>query len=66
MAAATGAIRAQRSMKITEFNFQEFTYTSNTTRDSEGHGHPGPAHEAKQTLMTIKTDTDLEGQYLGA
>lgn len=52
-------------MKITEFSFQEFTYTSSTVRDSEGHGHPGPAHEAKQTLMTIKTDTDLEGQYLG-
>ena len=65
MAAAAGAIRTRRPMKITEFTFQDFTYTSNTTRDSEGHGHPGPAHEAKQTLMTIKTDTDLEGQYLG-
>lgn len=52
-------------MKITEFVFQRFTYESRTVRDSEGHGHPGPAHEAVQTLMTIKTDADLEGHYLG-
>lgn len=52
-------------MQITDITFQHFTYTSNTVRDSEGHGHPGPPHEARQTLMTIQTDTDVEGVYVG-
>ena len=34
-------------------------------RDSEGHGHPGPPHDATNTLMTIKTDDGHEGYWVG-
>lgn len=53
-------------MKIVDVTTTQFRYISNTTRDSEGHGHPGDPHEARQTLLTIKTDEGVEGYYFGA
>jgi L-alanine-DL-glutamate epimerase-like enolase superfamily enzyme len=53
-------------MKITEITTQTFTYTSRVTRDSEGHTHPGPEHEARQTLLRIATDEGVEGYAFGA
>ena len=35
-------------------------------RDSDGHGHPGPPHEAIQTLLKILTDEGVEGYWFGA
>ena len=52
-------------MKITEITTQTFTYTSRTTRDSEGHTHPGPEHEARQTLLRIATAEGVEGYSFG-
>ena len=52
-------------MKIAEITTQTFTYTSRTTRDSEGHTHPGPEHEARQTLLRIATDEGVEGYAFG-
>ncbi len=52
-------------MHITDITYQRFTYMSQTVRDAEGHGHPGPEHEAVMTLMTLHTDTGVEGHYLG-
>ena len=52
-------------MKITEIIAQTFTYTSNITRDSEGHTHPGPEHEARQTLLRIATEEGVEGYAFG-
>ncbi|MBN2391495.1 MAG: mandelate racemase family protein [Anaerolineae bacterium] len=53
-------------MKITEITTQTFTYTSHTTRDSEGHTHPGPEHEARQTLLRVATDEGTEGYAFGS
>ena len=52
-------------MKITDVTVQTFTYTSNTVRDSEGHGHPGPEHEATSSLLTIHTDEGVKGYCFG-
>ncbi len=52
-------------MKIVDVTIRQFRYLSNTVRDSEGHGHPGPEHEAVQSLLTIKTDDGAEGYCFG-
>lgn len=52
-------------MKIVDVTTQTFRYTSNTVRDSEGHGHPGPEHEATQSLLTIVTDEGAKGYCFG-
>lgn len=48
-------------MKITDITVQAFRHLSNTVRDSEGHGHPGPEHEAQSSLITIHTDEGVAG-----
>ena len=48
-------------MKITDITVETFRYISNTVRDSEGHGHPGPEHEATSSLTTIHTDEGVVG-----
>ncbi|MBZ0304327.1 MAG: enolase [Anaerolineae bacterium] len=53
-------------MKIVDVQVQTFHYLSNTVRDSDGHGHPGPAHDAQQTLLTIRTDEGVAGFCFGA
>ncbi|MCB0062864.1 MAG: hypothetical protein KDE19_12140, partial [Caldilineaceae bacterium] len=52
-------------MKITDITVQSFRYMSNTVRDSEGHGHPGPEHEARSTMLTIHTDEGVKGYSFG-
>jgi L-alanine-DL-glutamate epimerase-like enolase superfamily enzyme len=52
-------------MKIADATIQSFRYRSQTVRDSEGHGHPGPEHEATQTLLTITTDDGASGHAFG-
>ncbi len=53
-------------MKITDVTTKTFRYVSNTSRDAEGHGHPGDPHEATQTILTIHTDEGVEGHSFGA
>jgi L-alanine-DL-glutamate epimerase-like enolase superfamily enzyme len=53
-------------MKIVDVTTTSFRYTSRTVRDSEGHTHPGPAHDATQHLVAIKTDDGAEGYCFGA
>ena len=53
-------------MKIVDVVTQTFHYTSDIVRDSEGHSHPGPAHDAKQTLLRIVSDSGVEGYAFGA
>ena len=53
-------------MKIANVITETFHYKSNTVRDSEGHSHPGPAHDAQQTLLRIVTDAGVEGYAFGA
>jgi L-alanine-DL-glutamate epimerase-like enolase superfamily enzyme len=52
-------------MKIIKITTQTFTYTSRVTQDSEGHTHPGPEHEARQTLLHVATDEGIEGYAFG-
>ena len=53
-------------MKISDLTVRRFRYISNTVRDSEGHGHPGDAHEAVQSLLTVHTDEGVEGYFFGS
>ena len=52
-------------MRITDINVRTFRYTSCVARDSEGHGHPGACHEARQSLVTIVADDGTEGVMVG-
>lgn len=52
-------------MKIVDVKTETFHYRSKSVRDSEGHGHPGPEHDAQQTLLTIVTDEGAEGYHFG-
>ena len=53
-------------MKIVDLVTQGFHYTSHTVRDSEGHAHPGPAHDAVQHVLKVVTDEGAEGYCFGA
>ena len=52
-------------MKIADVTVQKFRYMSKSVRDSEGHGHPGPEHEATQTVLTISSDDGVSGLAFG-
>jgi L-alanine-DL-glutamate epimerase-like enolase superfamily enzyme len=52
-------------MKIADVTVQTFRYRSKTVRDSEGHGHPGPEHDATNSLLTIHTDDGAKGYCFG-
>ena len=53
-------------MVITDVQTVSFKYISKMVRDSDGHGQPGPPHEAIQTLLKILTDEGVEGYWFGA
>src|SRR5215211_2674930 len=53
-------------MKIVEITTQVFGYRSQIVRDSEGHAHPGPEHDASQCLLRIVADDGAEGYCFGA
>ena len=53
-------------MKIIDVRTRPFNFKSSVVNDSEGHTHPGPEHDATQTLLTIVTDEGAEGYSFGA
>jgi L-alanine-DL-glutamate epimerase-like enolase superfamily enzyme len=53
-------------MKIVDLITEVFHYRSEIVRDSEGHTHPGPEHDATQSLLRIVTDDGAEGYCFGA
>ena len=53
-------------MKITQVETIRFKTITNTERDSDGHGHPGPERETTQTLLQIGTDEGVSGYWFGA
>jgi L-alanine-DL-glutamate epimerase-like enolase superfamily enzyme len=53
-------------MRIVDVVTETFHYRSKVVRDSEGHSHPGPEHDATQTLLRIITDEGVEGRCFGA
>lgn len=52
-------------MKITDVQVERFRSVSRTTRDTEGHGHPGPERQTVQSLTRICTDEGVEGYCFG-
>ncbi len=48
-------------MKIVDVTVETFHYRSGIVRDTDGHGHPGPEHDARQSLTTIVTDEGIKG-----
>ena len=52
-------------MKIVDLVTRTFRYTAHTSRDSEGHTHPGPPSEATQTLLEVVTDAGASGYCFG-
>ncbi|MBN1642676.1 MAG: enolase [Anaerolineae bacterium] len=48
-------------MRIVDVETQTFSYRSQVVRDTEGHTHPGPEHDARQSLLRIVTDEGVEG-----
>ena len=52
-------------MKIVDIITEVFRSRSRIVRDSEGHTHPGPEHDATQTLLRIVTDEGVEGYWIG-
>ena len=52
-------------MKLIDARVETFNYKNRTTRDSEGHTHPGPEHDARQTMLRLVTDEGFEGYAFG-
>ncbi len=52
-------------MRIVDMRVDVFRYQSKIVRDADGHAHPGPEHEATQTLLRIITDEGIEGYCFG-
>jgi L-alanine-DL-glutamate epimerase-like enolase superfamily enzyme len=50
-------------MKIVDVKVETFHYRSGTVRDTDGHGHPGPEHDATQSLTTLITDEGINGYH---
>lgn len=52
-------------MKIVDVVIERFIYKSRIVGDLEGHTHPGPEHDAVQSLLRIVTDQGVEGYCFG-
>lgn len=53
-------------MRIAEVRVQQFRYESKIVRDADGHGHPGAAHPATQTMLTLTADDGAQGHAFGS
>lgn len=51
--------------RISDVQSLTFRYQNHTGRDSEGHRHPAPAHDAEQRVIRIRTQDGLEGTVFG-
>lgn len=51
-------------MKITAITVKTFRHTTNTIRDSDGHGHPGPVSSTTSSVLTIETDEGISGSVM--
>ena len=53
-------------LTITDVQTITFRYRSRVGRDEEGHAHPAPEHDARQTLLRIRTSAGVDGHCFGA
>jgi len=51
-------------MKITAVYVKTFHHKTNTVRDSDGHGHPGPISDTTSAVLTIETDAGVSGSVV--
>ncbi len=51
--------------RITDVQSLTFHYQNHTGRDTEGHRHPAPVHDAEQRVIRIRTQDGLEGMAFG-
>ncbi len=58
--------RGRQQMKIEQIKVTTFTHTSNTVNDTDGHTHPGPTHEVRNSLLTIVADDGSCGYSFGS
>jgi L-alanine-DL-glutamate epimerase-like enolase superfamily enzyme len=52
-------------LRIVDVQTLTFRYPSHVGRDDEGHAHPAPEHEARQTLTRVRTSAGVEGYCFG-
>ncbi len=52
-------------LAITDVQTLVFRYRSSVVRDEEGHGHPGPEHDATTTLLRVRTSAGVDGYCFG-
>lgn len=53
------------SLTITDVQTLVFGYRSRVVRDEEGHGHPGPEHDATMCLVRVRTSAGVDGYCFG-
>ncbi|KUF11546.1 enolase C-terminal domain-like protein [Pseudoponticoccus marisrubri] len=51
-------------MKIETITATRFTHSTNTVRDSDGHGHPGPESQTTSALLTITCEDGSAGHVI--
>jgi L-alanine-DL-glutamate epimerase-like enolase superfamily enzyme len=51
-------------VKIESVTVKNFNYKSDKVSDSDGHGHPGPEHDATATLVEIACDDGATGRWI--
>ncbi len=52
-------------MKIIDVKVEQIHFISRMVRDGEFHSHPGKAHDAKQSMLSISCDDGTVGYYIG-
>lgn len=50
-------------MRIEDVSVRIFLTTTRRHADTAGHAHPGPAHQVRMGLLTIRADNGAEGYY---
>jgi len=62
---AAAAKAVPGDIRIVDVQTLSFRYRSHVGRDNEGHGHPAPEHEKRQTLTRVRTSIGVEGNFFG-
>lgn len=63
--AATRLNEELPGLRIVDVQTMTFGYRSRVGRDDEGHAHPAPEHDARQTLTRVRTSTGVDGYCFG-
>ena len=62
---SANADKEAKPLKIADITTQAFSYKSHVTDDEDGHAHPGPEHDAVQTMVTVVSDEGAKGHAFG-